>query len=149
LGSGVRLSFDEMFISCTRAYSSAAVKRNTREPVGIKQQQQQQQQVQKNRFISPTFVSEFKYVFGRIKAASGAGVHHIYLVKRKAFYRSILDLFVAEGFIKGYKEFGELLIVYFDIGLRRRGADGRTFIDLKTIRWHHRRPSLRVKDLIR
>jgi hypothetical protein len=97
------------------------------------------------RLISPVFVSEFKYVFGRIREAARTDIDKIYLIKRKNFYNMILDLFVAEGFIAGYKEFEELLVIYFS-----RSALGRpSLVSIKDVRWRSRRPSLRIKDIRR
>jgi ribosomal protein S8 len=97
------------------------------------------------RLISPSFVSEFKYVFGRIREALAGDIEKIYLVKRKNYYNIILDLFVREGFIRGYKEFNEVLIIYFI----RSGIRKQPLVSITSIRWLHRRPSLRAKDISR
>jgi hypothetical protein len=98
-----------------------------------------------NQLISPSFVSEFKYVFGRIREAVNGDIERIYLVKRKNYYNMILDLFVREGFIRGYKEFSEVLIIYF----ARSGIRKSPLASISSIRWLRRRPSLRAKDIRR
>lgn len=100
--------------------------------------------------ISPFFVSEFKYVFGRILEGTHSAAGRIYIVKRRNFYNQILDFFVREGFIKGYKEFGELIIIYFSNKLLPHGGRRVSSItSIETVRWLNRRPSLRAKDLRR
>lgn len=99
--------------------------------------------------VSPFFLSEFKYVFGRIAEGSRAGVRKIYLVKRCNYYNEILDFFVQNGYIKGFHQFNELLVIYF--GATPRGILGVNFAlrRVQTIRWVNRRHSLTVKDLKR
>jgi hypothetical protein len=102
------------------------------------------------KIVSPLFVSEFKYIFGRIREGLKGKVRYIYLVKQKNFYAKILDLFVSEGFIKGYREFGEMLVVYFrtDNPVALAGRFG-SVAGIKNVRWLRRRPSIRVRDLQR
>jgi len=100
--------------------------------------------------ISPIFASEFKYIFGRIQESVNSGSSYIYLIKRKNFYNMILDLFLKEGFIRGYREFGELLVVYFGAGSPGdQSTAPRPLTSIKAVRWLRRRPSLRVRDIQR
>lgn len=86
--------------------------------------------------ISPFFLSEFRYIFGRIVEGSRGGISRIYLVKRCNFYSQILDFFVQCGYIKGYREFNEFLVVYFS-GIRAShgyGGASAALHRLETIR---------------
>ena len=84
------------------------------------------------KIISPIFISEFKYVFGRIKEGLHSDVERIFITKRQNFYNKILDLFVREGFIKGYKELGEVLVIYFSRGLV--GSKNNSLTSIKDVR---------------
>jgi hypothetical protein len=85
--------------------------------------------------ISPVFASEFKYIFGRIRESVNSGSSYIYLIKRKNFYNMILDLFLKEGFIRGYREFGELLVIYFRVSSSGDQAGvRRPLTSIKTVR---------------